>query len=157
MLGRGRNQFTVHAPQTGDLREVMRLAWKTTSRLYPLVFFEKIANEQPAYFRVVSENETGRVLGFVIAARQPGTSDNFLLLAIEPDLIGQGLRRALLREVQSQLASEGERRFTVEVPSSDQLAVEFYRREGFDLVGVEPAADGGDWLLLSKELRAVVA
>lgn len=151
----GRAKFHVHPPQTGDLREVMRLAWRTTSRLYPYIFFEEIARQTPAYFRVVTETSQGRILGFVIAARQPGTTENFLLLAVEPDLIGKGLRRALLREVQEQLATEGERRFTVEVNAADAHSLGFYRREGFDIVGVEPS-NAGDRLLLSKPLRGGV-
>ena len=153
MFEKGHPTFVVHQPQTGDLREVMRLAWKTTSRLYPYAFFEQVARQQPEYFRIVSEATSNRVLGFVIAARQPGTTDNFLLLAIEPALVGQGLRRALLHNVQRQLATEGERRFTVEVPANDRSMVDFYKREGFDLVGVE-TTDGGDQLLLSKALTA---
>jgi ribosomal protein S18 acetylase RimI-like enzyme len=145
-------KYRIHPPQQGDLRSVMRLAWRTTNRLYPYVFFEEVARQQPEYFRIVSEPETDKVVGFVIAARQPGTDENFLLLTVEPALVGRGLRRALLRDVQKQLAEEGERRFSVEVPATDQSTLEFYRREGFDLVGIESSSDGNDRLLLSKSL-----
>jgi ribosomal protein S18 acetylase RimI-like enzyme len=157
MLGLSRTKFQVHPPQTGDLREVMRLAWKTTDRLYPYVFFEELARREPSYFRVVSDADDGRVLGFIIAARQPGTTSNFLILTVEPKLVGRGLRRALLSEVQKQLVAEGERQFTVEISAADQTALDFYRREGFDIVGVEPAPhDGSDRLLLSKNLKPTV-
>jgi len=156
MLRLKKSSFTIHPPQTGDLREVMRLAWRTTDRLYPYVFFEELAKQQPSYFRVVNDTETNQVLGFIIAARQPGTQNNLLILTVEPELVGQGLRRALLADIQRQLAIEGERHFTVEVPADDQSALAFYRREGFDIVGAEPALDTGeDRLLLSKNLDPI--
>src|SRR5687767_10509835 len=115
----------------------MRLAWKTTSHLYPAIFFEEIANRQREYFRVVREVTTGRIVGFVIAAKQPGRQQNFMLLAVEPKWVGQGVRRALLREVQTILKQEGVQSFSVEVPNSDADLLSVYRREGFEVVGVE--------------------
>ncbi|HEX9816292.1 MAG TPA: GNAT family N-acetyltransferase [Candidatus Thermoplasmatota archaeon] len=146
------SSFSIEPVQTGDIRAVMRLAWKTTSHLYPAIFFEEIANRQREYFRVVREDTTGRIVGFVIAARQPGRQQNFMLLAVEPNWIGHGVRRALLREVQAILKSEGVRSFSVEVPASDSDMLLLYRREGFDVVGVEEPVPGEMRTLVAKEL-----
>jgi ribosomal protein S18 acetylase RimI-like enzyme len=147
------SSFIVEPVQTGDIRAVMRLSWKTTSHLYPAIFFEEIANRQPEYFRVVRDVATRRVVGFVIAARQPGRQQNFMLLAVEPALIGQGVRRQLIREVQSILRAEGVRSFTVEVSANDQDLLKVYQREGFEIVGVEETLPGETRTLVSKNLN----
>ena len=145
--------FFIEPVQTGDIRAVMRLAWKTTSHLYPAIFFEEIANRQREYFRVVREVTTGRIVGFVIAARQPGRQQNFMLLAVEPSWIGHGVRRALLREVQAILKREGVRQFSVEVSGSDSSTLQLYQREGFDIVGVEEPIPGEMRTLVAKQIR----
>ncbi len=144
--------FFIEPVQTGDIRAVMRLAWKTTSHLYPAIFFEEIANRQREYFRVVREVTTGRIVGFVIAAKQPGRQQNFMLLAVEPNWVGHGVRRALLREVQTILRREGVRSFSVEVPNSDADLLTLYQREGFDVVGVEEPVPGEVRTVVAKEL-----
>ncbi|MBI2079003.1 MAG: GNAT family N-acetyltransferase [Euryarchaeota archaeon] len=142
MIPRARNRtsdYLVEPVRWADLQTVLRLAWRTTQPLYPAPFFEAVARTQPEYFRVVRENTTGKVRGFVIAARPPGLKDRLLLLAVEPGLVGQGLRRRLLETVQAVLRDEGIRSLEVGVPVADESALEFYRREGFHVVGVDPA------------------
>lgn len=146
------SSYVVEPVQTGDIREVMRLSWKTTSHLYPAIFFEEIATRQPEYFRIVRDTTTQRVVGFVIAAKQPGRQQNFLLLCVEPALIGQGVRRMLLREVQSILRREGVRSFSIEVPAADTKTLDLYRREGFEIVGVEEPVPGEQRALVVKNL-----
>lgn len=139
------SKYVVEPVEQGDIRSVMRLAWKTTPILYPAVFFEEIAERQPEYFRVVREAETNRVVAFVIAAKQPGLKENILLLAIEPDLVGLGLRRALMEEVQRLLKAEGVRHFAVQVPSAEPKLLDFFRNEGFEVLGLEGPGVGSDF------------
>ena len=139
-LGRRRQlEYLVEPVRWADLQSVLRLAWRTTQPLYPGPFFEAIARTQPEYFRVVRENATGKVRGFVIAARPPGLKDRLILLAVEPGLVGRGLRRRLLDTVETVLRAEGVRTFEVGVPVADSSTLDFYRREGFHVVGIEPA------------------
>ena len=133
------SEYVVEPVRWADLQSVLRLAWRTTQPLYPAPFFEAIARTQPDYFRVVRENVTGKVRGFVIAARPPGLRDRILLLAVEPALVGQGLRRRLLEAVTDILRRESVGSFEVGVPIGDDGMLDFYRREGFHVVGVEPA------------------
>lgn len=130
------------------------MAWKTLPQLYPFDFFSVIAEQQPEYFRIVRETGTGRTLAFLIAARLPVTDQNLLLLAVHPDHRNQGLRRALLRQIQDVLKEEGERAFRVELDLTDRSTIEFFRRQGFHVVGLEEATSGSgvDRLVLAKPL-----
>lgn len=149
-----KDPFAVESIRTDDLDAVRRLAWKTKSTLYPAVFFERMMATQRAYFRVVREAATDRVVGFVIAAKMPGADRNLLLLAIDPDHRGQGLRHRLLEQVQKILIAEGRREFSVEVRMDDRDHLDFYRREGFEVVGVEAATgpEPQDKLVMRKTL-----
>lgn len=146
--------FLVEPVESGDLKSVMRLAWKTSAYPLPYGFFERVAATQAEYFRVVREKGSHRVLAFIIAARREAAPGNLLLLSVHPDHRNRGLRRALLRDVQRVLIGEGEREFALEVGMDDRDLIDFYRREGFAIVGVEPRRRGEatDHLLLSKRL-----
>lgn len=153
-MKRTRSRLIIGPASASDLRPVMQLAWKTTDRLYPAPFFEAIEREQGEYFRVVRKTPTGRVVGFIVAARRPGVRRNILLLAIDPSMAGQGIRRVLLADVQHVLRREGAREFEAEAPLDETGLLEFYHRQGFHVIGFEGAADQAwqDRALLTKEL-----
>ena len=145
--------FEVEPVQRGDLRSVMRLAWKTSSPPLPYGFFERVAARQPEYFRIV-RGVDGHPVAFIVAARKFGIAGNVLLLAVDPSYQNQGLRRALLAEIQRRLVAEGERNFTVEIPLRDRESIGFYEHQGFHVVGVEPGDLGpqADRVVLSKPI-----
>lgn len=155
ILGR----YVVEPVLETHLRQVMRLAWKTTSHLYPAFFFQEIAKREPENFRVVLDGREGPVVAFIVAARQPGRQQDFLLLAVEPALVGFGLRRALIRDVEDSLRSQGVARFAIEAPVAHDELLDFYRSEGFEIVTVESADVNGieDRVLLAKDLPAAQA
>lgn len=139
--------------QDHHIKPVMRLAWKTTRQLYPAFFFQEIAAREPHAFRVVRDGPTGPVVAFIVAAKQPGRRQNFLLLCIEPSLVGYGIRRALIQQVEEKLRSEGVKQFAVESPVANREMVDFYRSQGFTTITVEPAHVNGieDRVLLVKD------
>jgi ribosomal protein S18 acetylase RimI-like enzyme len=145
-------RYNVEPVQGDDLRAVMRLAWKHRSPPLPGIFFEEAARNEGDYFRVVRDASTNAVVGFILTARLPLQERNMLLLVVQPELVGIGLRRALLRTVQAALKRDGEQRMVVEVPITETDSIQFYQREGFQVIGIEPTAASGDQLLLAAAL-----
>jgi ribosomal protein S18 acetylase RimI-like enzyme len=75
------------------------------------------------------------------------------LLAVRPELVGIGLRRALLQEVEAAMRRDGERALTIEVPVEASELLDFYRNQGFVLVG-RTQGMGGEEFVLSAPLVA---
>jgi [ribosomal protein S18]-alanine N-acetyltransferase len=146
--------YTIEPFRAQDLRDVATLAARVLPEPYPDAFFLHMAQGRRSHFRVSREAVTGELLGFVLAAREPGAVANLLLLAVHPAAQGQGLGRALLRDVQRALTLDQVRRVRLEVRLDNARAIDFYRREGFQVDGLEVGVyrDGGDALAMSKPL-----
>lgn len=137
-----------------DLLAIMRLASRTLPEEYPYEFYLQMARVQGRHFRVAKDAATSTVLGFIVVAKEPGMKANLLLFAVDPAQQGQGIGRALLRDVQRGLTLDQVRALELQVRSDNRRAIEFYRREGFTVVGRETAVykDGADALAMSKPL-----
>jgi ribosomal protein S18 acetylase RimI-like enzyme len=133
--------------RTEDLRSVMRLAWSQRSPPLPGVFFEQVAKQEPERFRVVRDTFSGDVVGFVLTARLPVQERSIFMLAVRPELVGIGLRRALLRQVEDSMRRDGEREFTIEVPVDAAPLLDFYKEQGFVLVGRTQGMSGEEFVL----------
>ena len=144
----------IEAFQTEDLLGVMGLAARVLPEAYPYDFYLKMAQTQGDYFRVARDEATGHVVGFIIATRSPGLEGNVLLIAVDPDRQGRGLGRALLHDVERMLMLDDVRTVRLEVRTDNELALAFYRREGFWVEGLEPRVyrDGGDAFAMRKPL-----
>lgn len=146
--------FTIDRFHPRDLVRVMQLATRTLPERYPPEFFLTMSGTQSRHFRVARDSVTGEVLGFLLAAREPGLVANVLMLAVDPGLQGQGIGRALLKDAQRNLALDDVRALRLEVRVDNVRAIRFYRRMGFDVVGLEPGVyrDGADALAMTKPL-----
>lgn len=71
-------------------------------------------------------------------------------VAVAPEARGRGIGRALLWELAADAVAAGALRMTLEVASSNETALRFYRSAGFDVAGRRPAyyPSGDDALLL---------
>lgn len=146
--------FVLEPFQPSDLLGVMRLAARTLSESYPFEFFLQMARLDTCHFRVAREVETGRLVGAIIAVRQPACEGSVLLITVDPAHQGQGLGRQLLRDAQRALALRDVRTLQLEVRPENQRAIEFYEREGFTVAKWEEHVyrDGSDALLMTKPL-----
>lgn len=140
--------------EVSDLLSVAGLASRVLPEAYPPEFFLRMHAIQGDHFRVAREVETGRVAGFILATKQPGLRGNILMFGVDPAAQGQGVGRALLRDVQQGLALDNVRTIDLEVRPDNSRAIEFYQRQGFFVAELEEGVyqDGGDALLMTKAL-----
>jgi len=75
-----------------------------------------------------------RVLGYIGSQAVMDEAD-VMNVAVAPEARRQGIARALVRELVSQLAARGVRSLTLEVRPSNRAAVLLYAEEGFRQVG----------------------
>ena len=147
--------ISIDSFQPRDLVEVMRLASKALPEEYSYEFYLQLASAQGKHFRVARDVTTGGLVGFLVAAKEPGLHANVLLFAVEPEYQGLGIGRALLRDIQRRLALDNVRQLRLEVRVDNKRAIRFYQREGFNVAGLEPGVykDGGDAVAMWKVLR----
>jgi len=138
-----------------DLVDVMRLASRTLPEEYPYDFYLQLSRAQGQHFRVARDVVDNSLVGFLVAAKEPGLQANVLLFAVDPAYQGLGIGRALLRDAQRRLALDNVRQLRLEVRVDNRRAIRFYQREGFDVAGLQPGVyrDGADAVAMRKTLR----
>lgn len=146
--------ISIETFQSRDLVDVMRLAARTLPEEYPYDFFLDLSRTQGPHFRIARDVTTNQVVGFLVAAKEPALQANVLLFAVDPGRQGQGIGRALLRDVQRRLTIENVRKLRLQVRVDNPRAIRFYQREGFNVAGLETGVyrDGGDAVAMHKTL-----
>jgi ribosomal-protein-alanine N-acetyltransferase len=119
--------------QPADLPRVYELACSALSENYNPTLFIDLYSYWPEGF-VVLENE-GVILGFVFGILLSRSDARILMLAIDSRFRGKGLGTVLYREFQKECALKGIHTITLEVRKSNQAAIRFYERLGFQMVG----------------------
>lgn len=97
----------------------------------PLQDIARKATVQPHLF-VVAEDETGRILGSVMAGYD-GHRGWMNYLATNLDARGLGVGRALVAHVEAGLRDLGCPKVNLQVRSGNVQVVEFYRRLGYEI------------------------
>lgn len=88
-------------------------------------------------YRLVGVCHGGVLVGYAITAYVVDEA-HLLNLCVHPRFRGEGVGRYLLKQVLASAAHEGMVRLLLEVRISNVPAVELYRREGFEDLGVRP-------------------
>ena len=147
--------ISVETFQPRDVVEVMRLASQTLSEEYPYDFYLQLSKAQGQHFRVARDVVTGKIVGVLAAAKEPGLRANVLVFAVDPAYQGLGIGRTLLRDAQRRLTIENVRQLRLEVRSDNARAIKFYQREGFNVAGLEQGVyrDGSDAVAMWKALH----
>jgi tRNA threonylcarbamoyladenosine biosynthesis protein TsaB len=137
-----------------DLTEVVEL--ERQSQAFPWSrrnFEDALAANYPAWVLRMD----GKLAGFCVAMFTPDDV-HLLVIAVAPDFRGRGLARQLLGQVDRLASNLGLTRLLLEVRPSNERALSFYRREGFEQIGVRkgyyPAGRGAreDAWVMARDL-----
>ena len=137
-----------------DLVSVLQLVSRSLGEEIPYQFFLQMASLRPEYCLVAKDPSDDRVLGLIVGTKETGHSGRVLVFAVDPETQGQGVGRALLRSLQGSMAIEEVRQVHLEVRADNARAIDFYRRHGFQVTGVQERAyrDGQDAFVMMKPL-----
>jgi len=119
-----------------DLTRVYELACTSLSENYNPTLFLDLYNYWPEGFIIAEEG--GQIIGFIFGIMMSRTESRILMLAVDPRYRGKGYGGTLYREMQRQCAVKGMRVIELEVRVSNQVAIRFYEKMGFQLVGRIP-------------------
>ena len=119
--------------QPSDLPRVYELACTSLSENYNPTLFIDLYSYWPEGFVVMAHE--GQIVGFVFGILLSRTEARILMLAVDHRFRGRGLGSVLYREFHRQCALKGVRSVTLEVRVSNQAAIRFYERMGFQLTG----------------------
>jgi ribosomal-protein-alanine N-acetyltransferase len=122
--------------QPTDLPRVYELACTSLSENYNPTLFIDLYSYWPEGFMVAEE--AGQIVGFVFGILLSRADARILMLAVDNKLRARGLGTTLYREFQRQCAAKGIRVISLEVRVSNSVAMKFYEKMGFQLVGKMP-------------------
>jgi [ribosomal protein S18]-alanine N-acetyltransferase len=116
-----------------DLARVYELACTSLSENYNPTLFLELYSYWPEGFIIAEED--GQIIGFIFGIMMSRTEARILMLAVDPRYRGKGFGATLYREMQRQCAVKGMSAIALEVRVSNQVAIHFYEKMGFQLVG----------------------
>jgi ribosomal-protein-alanine N-acetyltransferase len=119
-----------------DLARVYELACNSLSENYNPTLFLDLYNYWQEGFIVAEED--GQIIGFIFGIMMSRTEARILMLAVDPRYRGRGYGSVLYREMQRQCAIKGMGSISLEVRVSNLVAIHFYEKMGFQLVGRIP-------------------
>lgn len=155
MLGASGPSFVVQTFRAEDLVSVLKLVQRSLGEEIPYQFFLQMSSLRPEYCLIARSPSDNRVLGLIVGTKESGHEGRVLVFAVDPQAQGMGVGRGLLRSLQSSMAVEQIRQVHLEVRADNARAIDFYRRQGFEVTGVQERAyrDGQDAYTMAKPLR----
>ena len=148
-------EFVIEPFRPHDLVGALKLAQSSLGEEIPYSFFLQMSTLRPEYCKVARDVATRSLVGIIVGTREPGLGGRVLLFAVDPVSQGQGVGRALLRSLSTEMALENVRQVALEVRADNRRAIDFYVRHGFAVTGLQPGAykDGSDAYVMTKALR----
>lgn len=145
--------LVVEPVRNADVDPVARLAVRTLKERYDPAWLAEHAHFDNGTFLVARDVPTNQIVGFAVAEAQE-TQGHLLALAVDANLRGQGIGRALLRDVRERLRNQGAMNLKLDVRWDDPAAQRFYARHGFHPAGLKEGvyADGADALEMARPL-----
>ncbi len=138
-----------------DIDPVARLALDTLKERYDAGWLaDHATNVRTGTFLVARDVPTNQVVGFAIADRADAEG-HLLALAVDANRRGQGIGRALLKDVRNRMARSGAHSLRLDVRWDDPMARRYYEGLGFSPTGIHERvyADGTDALEMVRPLR----
>lgn len=138
-------------------------AISTTAAQWPAAEYERVAEGRArGQFCLVAEDDAeagaqsdgGELAGLIVISAVAGEAE-LLNFAVAPPQRRKGVGAALLAEGIGHAAAAGARRVWLEVRASNQVAINFYLRNGFRVSGRRPAYYANpleDAILLARDL-----
>jgi ribosomal-protein-alanine N-acetyltransferase len=117
--------------QPNDIFPVIDLAFDTLPERYNPSIFNQFYESFPDGFLIALRNNS--IIGFLIGIKTSPTIARILMLAVKQKNRKQGIGTALLLQFLSEMKHHNVTQVELEVRTTNQGALEFYKRQGFRL------------------------
>ncbi|MEM1538446.1 MAG: ribosomal protein S18-alanine N-acetyltransferase [Candidatus Nezhaarchaeales archaeon] len=144
----------------GIIRPIKKNDWKKVYDIEKLCFGDKAYPKPLLQYLAILHGDTflvyevdGDVLGYAVGAYEHNGRGHILSIATRPDVQARGIGRALLEALIERLRGRGANRFRLEVRVSNIVAIKFYEKMGFKVLGVIKSyyEDGEDAIVYVKD------
>ncbi len=115
-----------------DIDHVIRLVKTTLDESYPPSLYFDLCHAWREGF-LIAEN-SGFIIGFIAGIIPQPRQARILMLAVESQHRNQGIGTQLMHSFMNTCGSKGMRSVELEVRQSNLMAINFYKRLGFQLV-----------------------
>jgi len=115
-----------------DTFAVIKLASSTLTERYNSSLFNYFYETYPQGFIVAEANH--KIIGFIIGAKINLIQVKILMIAVAREYRRQKIGRALLTELIKQIKTENIKNVELEVRTDNKNAIEFYKRNNFEIV-----------------------
>ncbi|HDN96200.1 MAG TPA: ribosomal-protein-alanine N-acetyltransferase [Thermoplasmatales archaeon] len=122
-------QMAVRNFEYKDLEEVWEIAKEALEENYTMDFLLYLWQINPDGFLVAEKN--GKIVGFILSAKQSKDELRILMLAVKKEYRGQGIGSMLLKELLLKFPEV--RRIYLEVKVENKKAIKFYKKHGFKI------------------------
>ena len=112
-----------------DLEAVWEIAREALEENYTMDFLLYLWQINPNGFLVAEKN--GKIVGFILSAKQSKEELRILMLAVKKEYRGQGIGSMLLKELLLRFPEV--RRIYLEVKVGNKKAIKFYKKHGFKI------------------------
>jgi ribosomal-protein-alanine N-acetyltransferase len=138
--------------QSTDIFPVIALAYNTLTERYNPSIFNQFYESFPEGFLVALYNHT--LIGFFIGIKTTTNTARILMLSVNENYRKQGIGSALLSQFLLELKNHQAIKVELEVRTTNQGALEFYKKQGFILQETlhQFYQNGEDAYSMSKEL-----
>ncbi len=141
------HEVSIRPFEKEDLKAASRIEQACFDDPYPEYFFLQLAEANPETFLVAFMEST--LAGYAVIDRW---ADHYHLvsIAVQPEHRRNGVAQLLMNHLESLLARE--RTIRLEVRKNNKPAIQFYTKNGYELVGLEEHyyRDGEDALVMEK-------
>jgi ribosomal-protein-alanine N-acetyltransferase len=117
--------------QANDIFPVIDLAYDTLPERYNPSIFNQFYESFPEGFLVALQNQS--VIGFIIGIKTTTDTARILMLSVNNNNRKQGIGSALLKQFISEMKNQHIKKVDLEVRTTNQGALEFYLKRGFNL------------------------
>lgn len=123
--------FKIRRVQANDIFPVINLAYDTLPERYNPSIFNQFYESFPEGFLVALQNHT--LIGFLIGIKTTTDTARILMLSVNNYNRKQGIGSALLTQFISEMKNQHITKIDLEVRTTNQSALEFYIKQGFNL------------------------
>jgi ribosomal-protein-alanine N-acetyltransferase len=128
--------LTIRRVQPNDIFPIIALAYDTLPERYNPAIFNQLYENSAESFLVAVHDRTH--IGFLIGVKTTQTKARILMLALKETYRNKGIGSALLQRFLSDMQHHGVTSIELELRISNQVALNFYKKHGFELVNIVP-------------------
>ena len=128
--------FTVKIFQPNDMFPVIKLASETLTERYNPSLFNYFYEAFNQGFLVAEKHH--KIVGFIVGIKTSLEGAKILMIAVSEKQRGQNIGSALLNHFLKEIIIQKIKHVELEVKSSNNVAIEFYRKHGFIIIDTIP-------------------